>query len=102
VGVLEPRGEPDLPLKPLGAERRGEVGVEHLERDVAVVLEVAGEVDGGHSAPAEHALQQVSVAERIGERIGDVGHREIWLGNARNLPQPAAGRQPRSTGSGLT
>ena len=40
--MLQPGGESDLALEPLGAERGGELGVEHLERDRAVVLEVAG------------------------------------------------------------
>ena len=38
--MLEPRGELDLALEPLGAERGGELGVQHLERDLAVVLVV--------------------------------------------------------------
>ena len=45
--VLEPGGEPDLALEPLGAEQGGEVGMEHLERDRPVVLQVPGEVDHG-------------------------------------------------------
>ena len=37
-------------------------GIEHLEGDEPVVLEVARQVDGGHSATPEHALQRVPVA----------------------------------------
>ena len=37
-------------------------GLEHLERDVAVVLEVAGEVDRGHAAGADLALDLVAAA----------------------------------------
>ena len=39
--MLQPGGEADLALEALGSERGGELGVEHLERDRAVVLEVA-------------------------------------------------------------
>ena len=38
--MLEPGGELDLALEALGAERGGELGMEHLERDGAVVPEV--------------------------------------------------------------
>ena len=38
VGMLEPGGELDLALEPLGAEGDGELGKEHLERDLASCL----------------------------------------------------------------
>ena len=94
VRVVETGGEADLTLEPLGAERGPEIGIEHLQRDEPVVLQVAGEIHGGHAATAEHALQEISVAERFGEQIGGVGHARFGLGNGRNLPCPAAGRQP--------
>ncbi len=53
----------DLGQEPLGADRGGEFGAQHLERDVAVVLEVVGEVDGGHAALPELALDAVAVGE---------------------------------------
>ena len=43
----------------LAAERRGELGMEDLDGDVAVVLEVAREVDRRHAAAAELALDAV-------------------------------------------
>ena len=46
----------DLAQEPLGAERGGELRAQHLDRDVAVVLEVVREVDGGHAAAPELAL----------------------------------------------
>ena len=52
-------GEVDLAQEPLAAERLGEVRVEDLDGDVAVVLEVAGEVDGRHAAGAELALDAI-------------------------------------------
>ena len=60
--MLEPGGEPDLALEALGAERGGQLGVEHLERDRAVVLEVLGQVDRGHAAAPELALERVARA----------------------------------------
>ena len=56
--MLEPRGEPDLPLEALGAERRGKIGVEDLEGHGPVVPEVVGEEDGRHPATAELALDR--------------------------------------------
>ena len=64
--MLEPGGEPDLALEALGAERGGELGVEHLERDRPVVPEVAGEVDRGHARRGR---------ARARTRSGLAGHR---------------------------
>ena len=62
--MLELGGDLDLAGEPLAAERGGELGAEDLHGDLAVVLEVLGEVDGGHAAGAELALDAVAVGER--------------------------------------
>ena len=59
--MVELGGDRDLAQEPLGAERVGEFGVEDLDRHGAVVLEVVREVDGGHAAVAELALDAVAV-----------------------------------------
>ena len=59
--MLEPGSELDLALEALGAERPGQVGMEHLERDGAVVPEVVGEVDRGHAPAPELTLEHVPV-----------------------------------------
>ena len=64
----------DLAEEPLGAERVGKFRVEDLDRHLTVVLEIVGEVDGGHAALAELALEQVTVAQSIGEWRADCGH----------------------------
>ena len=61
--MLQVRGDADLAQKPLDAEHRAELGVEHLERDVALVPEVAREVDGRHAAGADLALDGVAAGE---------------------------------------
>ena len=61
--MAELRGELDLAQEAVAAERLGEVGAQHLERDVAVVLEVVREVDRGHAAGAELALDAVAALE---------------------------------------
>ena len=61
VGMIEAGGDLDLAEEAVGAERGGELGVEDLERDGAVVLAVVGQVHGGHAAAAELALDVVLV-----------------------------------------
>jgi hypothetical protein len=60
VRMLQPGGQPDLPLEPLGAQRRGQLGQEDFQRDRPVVPEVLGQVDRGHAPAAELALDRVS------------------------------------------
>ena len=59
--MIEPGGNLDLAQEAVGAERGGELGVQHLEGDDAVVLEIAGEVDGGHAPAAELALDLITI-----------------------------------------
>ncbi len=67
--MLELRRQPDLALKPLGAERRGELRVQDLERDGAIVLVVDGEIDRGHAAATELALDPVFASETLAQAI---------------------------------
>ena len=69
VRVLEPGGEVDLALEALGAERGGELGEQDLEGDRAVVAEVVGQVDDGHAAAAELALERVAVGEGVAQAV---------------------------------
>ena len=62
--MAELGGDLDLPEEPLRAEHRGQLRPEHLERHLAPVLEVVGEVDGGHAAAAELTLEAVAARER--------------------------------------
>ena len=61
----------DLPDKPLGAQRVRQLGMEDLQGDGAVVPEIAGEVDRGHAAAAELALEHVAVTQSVGELLVD-------------------------------
>ena len=82
--MLETGGHPDLALEPLGAERGGELGVEHLERDRAVVLEVARQEDRRHPAAAELPLEGVVGAEPGLELGAEVGHHAVPSTSFRN------------------
>ena len=61
--MTEFRRRLDLGKEPLAAERGGEVRVQYLDRDVALVLEVVGEVHRRHAARTEFALHAVAVGE---------------------------------------
>ncbi len=73
VGVLQRRGGRDLLDEPLGAEDGGELGLEDLERHLALVLEVLGQVHRGHAALAQLALDAVAVGQGGGEAVQGVG-----------------------------
>ncbi len=64
VGVTELAGDADLAGEPFGAEHGGEFGAQDLDGDLAIVLAVVREVDGGHAALAKFALDPVAVSER--------------------------------------
>ena len=70
--MLQPGRDLDLPEEALRTERRRELGVEHLDRDHAVVLEVTGEVYRGHTPAPELALELVAFGEGLGQ--GGVGY----------------------------
>ena len=75
--VLEPRGDLDFAEEALVPERRCELGVENLDRDGPMVLQVVGQVDGGHPAAPERALEAVGTRQRTGdsfERRRRFGH----------------------------
>ena len=55
VRMVQPGGDVDLAEEPLPADRGGDLGVEDLDRDAAVVLLVLGQVDRGHPAAAQQA-----------------------------------------------
>ena len=76
VRVLEVGGELDLGQEPLGADHGGELGTQHLERDLAVVPQVLGEVHRRHAAGADLALDAVAVGEGGLEPVEQLGH--VW------------------------
>jgi hypothetical protein len=82
VRVLKVGGELDLLEEAPGAEHRGELRVEHLHRHEAAVADVAGEIDGGHAAPAELALGDVAVGQSRPERGGGFGQRIVRVDSA--------------------
>ena len=64
-GWLSAGGDPDLAGEPVGAEQGAQLGAEHLDRHLAAVPQVVGQVDRGHAAVAELAEDGVAVGERV-------------------------------------
>jgi len=61
--MLQAGGDLDLAQEPIGAERRRQLLMQHLDRDRAVVLHVLGEEYGRHAALAQLALHGVPAGE---------------------------------------
>ncbi len=64
VGVLQVRRGPDLGQESLGADHGRQLGAQQLEGDWAAVPDIVGQVDRGHAAGAELALEPVAIGER--------------------------------------
>ena len=62
--VRQPRGGADFAQEPFATERRAKIGMQDLEGDVAIVLDVVREVDGGHATLTQLALDPVAVGKR--------------------------------------
>jgi hypothetical protein len=86
--VLQVRRRLDFGQETLGSDDGGQLRLEDLEGDLSTVLQVVGEVDGGHPAFAELALDAVAVDQGGGEAGGDVGHGR-WVEKVAEDPAPA-------------
>ena len=71
----EPSGDLDLAQEALGADGGSELGAQDLERDGPIVPEVAGEIDGGHAAASELALDAVAIGQGGRQEVGRLGQR---------------------------
>ena len=72
--MLEPGHDPDLPEEPVGAELRGERGLQNLERDDPVVAEIAGPVDHRHPAMPDLPLDGIAGLESGLEAVVQIEH----------------------------
>jgi len=74
VGVLQVGGDADLAEKAIGAERDRELRSEHLDGDLTLVLEIPGEVHGGHATFPHLAIERVPVAQSGRQLVEQSGH----------------------------
>ncbi len=72
--MLELRGGGDLLHEPVGAQDGGQLGLEDLDGHLPVVLEIFGQVHGGHPALAQLPLDAVAVRQGGGQAIGNATH----------------------------
>ena len=78
--MLERGRRPDFHHEALGAKHGGQLRLEHLDRDLAVVLEVVREIDGGHAASPELALERLAVGECCRETVDGGCHTRLTVG----------------------
>ena len=79
--MLEVRGDTDLAQKAFDPKHGTEVWIQHLECDVAGMLDVAGEVDRRHAADADLALDGVPARKRrVEDRcgVGRLSQRDVY------------------------
>ncbi len=69
--MAEARRHGDLAQKALGSERHADVGEQHLDRDIAGVALVAGEVDRGHAPAADLTGDEVAAVEQDVQQLPD-------------------------------
>ena len=79
--MREAGGDLDLAQEPLRAKRVGEFWFQHLDRDVALVADVLGEVDRRHTAAAQLTLNAVPIGKGRGEAI------KLVVSHSGSLPE---------------
>ncbi len=72
--MLQLRGDPDLAEKSLGADRGGDLGIEHLDGDLPLVAAVAREVDERHAPATDFPLHDVAVAQDLLDLVEEITH----------------------------
>ena len=72
--MLQVCGDLDLFEKPFRTEGGGQLEPQHLDRDLAMVFEVLGEVHRRHAARTQLFLDGVAVGEGGGETVHEIWH----------------------------
>ena len=83
MGVLQISRDSYFLEETLGAQHCGQLGVQNLDRDFAIMLLVVREIDGGHPTTAQFALDCIS------------GERTLHL--FKTFSHFVGARQPRGT-----
>ena len=77
--VIQLGGDSDLPQETLGPDGRSQFWPQYLDRHLALMLEIVGAIDGGHTAGPDLALYIVVAGERGLQTIKDIGHGSITV-----------------------
>jgi hypothetical protein len=100
VRVLQPGGDLDFAQEAFGAEGGREVGSQDFDRDLPVVSQVFGDVDGRHAADAEFPLDAVPTGQ-CSVQAPEIGHPRSLVA-APNLPHPRSHRSGTPLLPGVT
>ncbi len=73
MGMLQPGGQADLALEPVGREAFGEVGAEHLDHHFPSQRSLVGHEHPAHASTAELPLDDVGGAERPLQPVLNIG-----------------------------
>ncbi len=85
VRMLELGGGLYLGKKPLAAERGAEVGMQHFDGDIAVVLEIVTEKNSRHSAGADFPVHFIAAGKRRAKTFGDGRHLDLFFSSSNQL-----------------
>ena len=96
VRMIEPRADADLVQEPLAAEHGGELRTQHLEGDVALVLEVMGEKNRCHPARADLALDAIAVRQHRGQPRAHLAHERPYCWKTRSAAHRSHGTRRTS------
>ena len=64
VGMRQACCDLDLAMEPVGADGRGQIGVQQLDGDLAIELGIDAQVNSRHSPPTKLALDTVALTKR--------------------------------------
>ena len=73
VRVPEVGGGLDLAQEPPGPNRGCELRLQRLDRDLATMYQILGEIDDGHAAGAKLAFDAIAVGQRQRQRFEVIG-----------------------------
>ncbi len=93
--MREVSGDLDLAEKPLGSEDGGQLGPQDLDRDLATVFQILGEVDRGHAASAEFVLDGVVVREGGFQSFDGVRHRSAGTASIKSVSALSSAWAPK-------
>ena len=72
VWMLQPRGELDLALEPLGRHAGGQLRGKQLDDDLAAEREFRSHIDARHPSAAELTIELVGIAERRRQLLAQI------------------------------
>src|SRR6185437_1181583 len=81
VGLLQRRGDADLPLEPRHRDCRCQLCRKHLDDDLAAEAVVAGHEHAGHAAAAKLALERVAAGQCLLDARSEIRQVPCWLGS---------------------